>query len=249
MLTAGARGPVRVGDVAPGGRHTATWSGGASITSIIETATGVPRRASVGKIRCGVSRSGNMEYTVDPARRCVKSCDIPAIARGAAHRSALERGPAWGRTRQTHEDAMTKTLILNGPNLNLLGQRQPEIYGAQTLADVEEACTALAADLGLSDVTCKQSNHEGALVDAIQDARGRQDAIVINPGAYSHTSIAILDALNAFDGKVVEVHISNIHQREAFRHHSHVSARADAVIAGLGTEGYLAALRWLARRG
>lgn len=142
---------------------------------------------------------------------------------------------------------MTKTLILNGPNLNLLGQRQPEIYGSETLSDVEDACTALARDLGLGTVTCLQSNHEGALVDAIQDARGTQDAIVINPGAYSHTSVAIFDALNAFDGRVVEVHISNIHKREAFRHHSFVSARAEAVIAGLGTEGYLAALRYIAR--
>ena len=144
---------------------------------------------------------------------------------------------------------MTEILILNGPNLNLLGQRQPEIYGSETLADVEAACRALAAELGLGSVACVQSNHEGVLVDEIQAARGTRDAIVINPGAYSHTSIAILDALNAFEGKVVEVHISNIHRREAFRHHSHVSARADAVIAGLGTEGYLAALRWVARHG
>ena len=144
---------------------------------------------------------------------------------------------------------MTEILILNGPNLNLLGQRQPEIYGSETLADVEAACRALAAELGLGSVACAQSNHEGVLVDEIQAARGTRDAIVINPGAYSHTSIAILDALNAFEGKVVEVHISNIHRREAFRHHSHVSARADAVIAGLGTEGYLAALRWVARHG
>ena len=144
---------------------------------------------------------------------------------------------------------MTEILILNGPNLNLLGQRQPEIYGSETLADVEAACRALAAKLGLGSVACVQSNHEGVLVDEIQAARGTRDAIVINPGAYSHTSIAILDALNAFEGKVVEVHISNIHRREAFRHHSHVSARADAVIAGLGTEGYLAALRWVARHG
>lgn len=137
-----------------------------------------------------------------------------------------------------------KVLILNGPNLNLLGQREPEIYGQETLADVEIACRAL----GLAELTFEQSNHEGRLVDAVQEARGVQDAIVINPGAYGHTSIAILDALNAFDGPVVEVHISNIHRREAFRHHSHISARAEAVIAGLGMEGYLAALRWLADR-
>lgn len=138
---------------------------------------------------------------------------------------------------------MTKILVLNGPNLNLLGQREPAIYGSETLEDVEAACRAL----NLAEITFRQSNHEGALVDWIQEARGTADAIVINPGAYSHTSIAILDALAMFEGPVVEVHISNIHRREPFRHHSHVSARADAVIAGLGTEGYLAALRWIAR--
>ena len=139
---------------------------------------------------------------------------------------------------------MTEIHILSGPNLNLLGQRQPEVYGHETLADVETSCRAL--DLGT--LTFRQSNHEGQLVDWIQDARNVANAIVINPGAYSHTSIAILDALNAYDGLVAEVHISNIHRREAFRHHSYVSSRADAVIAGLGTEGYLAALRWIARR-
>jgi 3-dehydroquinate dehydratase II len=132
--------------------------------------------------------------------------------------------------------------ILNGPNLNLLGLRQPEIYGTQTLEDVAEACAALAEDLGLS-VRFHQSNHEGQLVDWVQDARSAASGIIINPAAYSHTSIAILDALNAFDGPVIEVHISNIHKREAFRHHSHVSARADGVIAGCGVEGYLLALR------
>jgi 3-dehydroquinate dehydratase-2 len=136
---------------------------------------------------------------------------------------------------------MPSILVLNGPNLNLLGQRQPEIYGAETLADVEAACRALS----LAELTFRQSNHEGELIDWIQEARGRHDAIVINPGAYSHTSVAILDALNAFEGRVVEVHISNIHRREAFRHHSYVSARADGVIAGLGTGGYVAAIRWL----
>ena len=136
---------------------------------------------------------------------------------------------------------MTKILVLNGPNLNLLGHREPDIYGAETLADVEASCRAL----GLADLTFRQSNHEGQLVDWIQEARGVRNAIVINPGAYSHTSIAILDALSAFEGRVVEVHISNIHKREAFRHHSHVSGRAEAVIAGLGTEGYRAAIRWL----
>lgn len=136
-------------------------------------------------------------------------------------------------------------LVLNGPNLNLLGQRQPEIYGRETLADVEAALARLAAELGLA-VLCRQSNHEGELVDWIQEARRTAAGIVINPGAYSHTSVAILDALNAFEGSVLEVHISNIHKREAFRHHSYVSARADGVIAGFGTEGYLFALRRMA---
>jgi len=132
--------------------------------------------------------------------------------------------------------------ILNGPNLNLLGLRQPEIYGRETLEDVAEACGALAEDLGLA-IRFHQSNHEGQLVDWIHEARGAGAGIVINPGAYTHTSIAILDALNAFEGPVIEVHISNIHKREAFRHHSYVSLRAEGVIAGCGTEGYLLALR------
>jgi len=138
---------------------------------------------------------------------------------------------------------MTKLItLLNGPNLNLLGQRQPEVYGHETLDDVVTACTALAGELGLQ-IKALQSNHEGQLVDWIQAARADSAGIIINPGAYSHTSIAILDALNAFDGKVLEVHISNIHRREAFRHHSYVSSRAEGVIAGFGTEGYLLALR------
>ena len=135
--------------------------------------------------------------------------------------------------------------LLNGPNLNLLGQRQPEIYGGETLADVVQACTDLAGSLGLT-VKPLQSNHEGQLVDWIQEARLNGSAIILNPGAYSHTSVAILDALNTFDGPVIEVHISNIHKREAFRHHSFVSSRADGVIAGCGTQGYLLALRRVA---
>ena len=141
---------------------------------------------------------------------------------------------------------MTKPIfVLNGPNLNLLGQRQPEIYGRETLDDVAAALADLGEDLGLV-VRHLQSNHEGQLVDWIQDARAQAAGIIINPGAYSHTSVAILDALHAFDGPVLEVHISNIHKREAFRHHSHVSARAEGVIAGFGTEGYLLALRRMA---
>jgi 3-dehydroquinate dehydratase-2 len=135
--------------------------------------------------------------------------------------------------------------VLNGPNLNLLGLRQPEIYGKETLADVAASLSDLADDLGLS-VRCLQSNHEGQLIDWIHEARTEGAGIIINPGAYTHTSVAIFDALNAFDGPVLEVHISNIHKREAFRHHSFVSARAEGVIAGFGTEGYVLALRRLA---
>lgn len=135
-----------------------------------------------------------------------------------------------------------KVLVLHGPNLNLLGSRQPEIYGYETLDDVNNTLRekAVMADW---DITCLQSNHEGELIDAIHAARldGTQ-AIIINPAAYTHTSVAILDALNAFDGKVIEVHLSNVHKREAFRHHSYVSLRADGVIAGLGVQGYRAAL-------
>lgn len=135
--------------------------------------------------------------------------------------------------------------VLNGPNLNQLGLRQPEIYGKETLDDVAAKVSDLAEELGLT-IRFQQSNHEGQLVDWIQEARGQSAGIIINPGAYSHTSIAILDALNAYDGPVLEVHISNIHKREAFRHHSFVSQRADGVIAGFGTEGYALALRRMA---
>lgn len=138
---------------------------------------------------------------------------------------------------------MSKTiLILNGPNLNLLGHRQPDIYGRDTLADIAAACTELGGEHGLT-VDLRQSNHEGELIDWIQAARNGIAGIIINPGAYSHTSIAILDALNTYEGPVIEVHISNIHKRESFRHHSYVSLRADGVIAGLGVEGYQLALR------
>lgn len=141
---------------------------------------------------------------------------------------------------------MTKLVtILNGPNLNLLGRRQPEIYGHETLDDVARAAEALARELGLR-VEMQQSNHEGAIIDAIHKARDTSAAIIINPAAYTHTSVAILDALNTFEGPVIEVHISNVHKRESFRHHSYVSLRADGVIAGLGTQGYLLALRRVA---
>lgn len=135
--------------------------------------------------------------------------------------------------------------LLNGPNLNLLGLRQPEIYGRETLDEVVAKMARQAKELGLG-LAARQSNHEGQLVDWIQEARGASAGIIINPGAYSHTSVAVLDALHAFEGPVLEVHISNIHRREDFRHHSFVSQRADGVIAGFGTEGYLLALRRMA---
>lgn len=136
--------------------------------------------------------------------------------------------------------------ILNGPNLNLLGQRQPEIYGYETLADVEARCETEARDLGL-EIRFLQSNHEGQLVDWIHEARVAAQGIIINAGAYTHTSIAILDALKTFDGPVIELHISNVHARESFRHHSFISARADGVMAGFGTQGYELALQRLHR--
>jgi len=135
--------------------------------------------------------------------------------------------------------------ILNGPNLNLLGKRQPAIYGRETLADVEEACRHVATELGL-ELQFHQSNREYEIIDWIHEARETAAGIVINPAAFTHTSVAILDALNSFDGPVIEVHISNIHKREAFRHHSFVSGRADGVIAGFGTQGYTFAMRRLA---
>jgi 3-dehydroquinate dehydratase-2 len=136
--------------------------------------------------------------------------------------------------------------ILNGPNLNLLGKRQPHIYGRETLADVEAECRRVAAEHGL-DVRFHQSNREYEIIDWIHEARETAAGIVINPGAFTHTSIAILDALHAFEPPVFEVHISNVHKREAFRHHSYVSLRADGVIAGFGTQGYALAVMRLAR--
>src|SRR3712207_2558362 len=137
--------------------------------------------------------------------------------------------------------------ILNGPNLNLLGKRQPHIYGHETLADAERDCRTLAAELGL-EIRFHQSNREYEIIDWIHEARETAGGIVINPGAFTHTSVAILDALNSFEPPVIEVHISNVHKRESFRHHSYVSLRADGVIAGFATHGYQLALRHLARR-
>ena len=139
-----------------------------------------------------------------------------------------------------------RVLVLHGPNLNLLGRREPEIYGSATLADIHASMEGRARAQGVQ-IESFQSNSEGELIDRVQSAATEGiEFIIINPGAYSHTSVAILDALNAYDGPVLEVHISNIHKREPFRHHSFVSSRADGVIAGFGTDGYLLALRRMA---
>ena len=137
-------------------------------------------------------------------------------------------------------------LILNGPNLNLLGVREPEVYGRDTLADIEEACMERASVLDLT-VEFRQSNQEGQLVDWIQEARENADGIVINPAGYTTTSVAVLDALLAADLPIIEVHLSNIHRREAFRQNSLVSRAATGVICGLGAQGYLLALDAMAR--
>jgi 3-dehydroquinate dehydratase-2 len=135
--------------------------------------------------------------------------------------------------------------ILNGPNLNLLGVREPATYGYDTLADVEQLCLARARDLDLA-VEFRQTNHEGQLVDWIHEAREAADGIILNAGALTHTSIAVLDALNAADLPIIEVHLSNIFRRESFRHHSYVSLAANGVICGLGPQGYELALEAIA---
>ena len=142
---------------------------------------------------------------------------------------------------------MKRVMILNGPNLNLLGVREPHIYGTTTLAEIKEACEREATTLGLT-ISFHQSNHEGELVDLIQSARESADAIIVNPAGYSFTSIAMVDAIKAFEGPVMEVHISNIHARDEHHRHSKISHAATAVICGLGPYGYVAALRALAER-
>ncbi len=131
--------------------------------------------------------------------------------------------------------------ILNGPNLNLLGSRQPEVYGSGTLDDLETLCAETAEGLGLA-IDFRQSNIEGELISWVQEARLKSAGIIINPAGYSHTSVALMDALLAVDLPVIEVHISNIHSRESFRHHSYVSRAAQGVICGLGFAGYRLAL-------
>jgi 3-dehydroquinate dehydratase-2 len=137
--------------------------------------------------------------------------------------------------------------ILNGPNLNLLGEREPEIYGRDNLADLERICREEAEALGLA-VDFRQTNHEGELVTWIQEARHGAAGLILNAGAYTHTSVAVLDALTILKVPVMEVHLSNIFRREPFRHHSYVSAAATGVICGLGFDGYRLALRALAPR-
>lgn len=137
-------------------------------------------------------------------------------------------------------------MIVNGPNLNLLGVRQPDIYGTETLGDIEAACADRGALLAL-ECDFRQTNHEGEIVSWIHEARSNHDGIIINAGAYSHTSIAILDALRACELPIVEVHMSNIHSRELFRHHSYISLAATGMICGLGSHGYLLALDAVAR--
>lgn len=139
---------------------------------------------------------------------------------------------------------MPSVLILNGPNLNLLGTRQPEVYGSTTLADVEKMCRDAAAEIGF-ELAFSQSNHEGILVDQIHAAKGSHDGIILNAGAYTHTSVALMDAIASVELPVVEVHLSNIHARESFRHHSYIAPVALGQICGFGAKGYLLALEAL----
>jgi 3-dehydroquinate dehydratase-2 len=142
---------------------------------------------------------------------------------------------------------MKPVYVLNGPNLNLLGQREPELYGCTTLADIHEAMKKRAGPLGLR-IEFRQSNHEGALIEWVHEARSAGSAIIINAGAYTHTSVALLDALLACDLPVIEVHLTNIYKREPFRHKSFISAAALGIICGLGPRGYELALDALAER-
>ncbi|WP_430436788.1 type II 3-dehydroquinate dehydratase [Oceanibaculum nanhaiense] len=137
-------------------------------------------------------------------------------------------------------------MILNGPNLNMLGVREPAIYGRETLGDIEDACRAMAEDIDLG-IDFRQSNHEGELVSWIHEARDSADGIIINAGAYTHTSVAILDALTLAELPVIEVHLSNIYKRESFRHHSYISPVARGVLCGFGGQGYVLAMQAMAR--
>ena len=138
-----------------------------------------------------------------------------------------------------------KILVLNGPNLNMLGKREPEIYGKETLQDIEKKCIQKAKENNF-EIDFKQSNHEGQLVDWIQESMGKYDALIINAGAYTHTSVAILDALKMLNIPIIEVHLSNIFQREDFRKQSYISLVATGIMSGFGSVGYLLAIEYLA---
>lgn len=140
-----------------------------------------------------------------------------------------------------------KILVITGPNLNMLGVREPSIYGVKTLRDIEDLCDLTAKELGVT-ISFRQSNHEGEIVTWVQEAMTDFDGIVINGAAYSHTSVAIMDALKMVDVPIIEVHISNVFKREDFRHHSYISTVATGVISGLGGEGYAYAIRALAKK-
>ena len=141
---------------------------------------------------------------------------------------------------------MTGTIaVLNGPNLNLLGTRKPEVYGRDTLADVEALCAREAATFGL-EVDCRQSNHEGDLIDAVHELRASAIGFVVNAGAWTHYSIGLRDALETIEGPLIEVHISNVHAREEFRHHSYLSPMASGIIVGCGVQGYAFAVARIA---
>lgn len=142
---------------------------------------------------------------------------------------------------------MPRILIINGPNLNLLGTREPEIYGKETLADIQSLCESVGKDHAIT-VDFRQSNHEGQLVDWVQEAAKSHAGIIINAGAYSHTSVALLDALKSVNIPIIEVHLSNIYQREEFRHHSFISTVANGMICGLGSDGYALAVQALAKK-
>ena len=145
---------------------------------------------------------------------------------------------------QNGNDLQMLIHVINGPNLNLLGKREPEIYGSDTLASIEQQCRKIVEEAG-DDVVFLQSNHEGEIVEWIQGSIGRADVIVINAGAYTHTSVAIHDALRVYDGRIIELHISNPHARESFRHNSYISSTANAVVVGLGVSGYVQVMEML----
>jgi len=154
---------------------------------------------------------------------------------------------AKGQAKSGRSSRDLRILVVHGPNLNLLGKREPEIYGTQTLADIDADLAALAKDLGV-EVESVQSNHEGELIDRIQEAMGHADGILINPGGFTHSSIALRDALVATDLPVVEIHLSNVYARESFRQLSYVSPIAVGVISGLGAQGYQFGLEALVKR-